>query len=216
VPPSLMRPLAAVLTATVTSLAAALGVVALAAAPAAAHASLIGANPEDGGTVERPPTEVVLEFSEEVAEPAFVSVTTADGIDVTGGAVTVDGASVTRPLAAAAAAGEYTIAYRVVSADGHPIEGETTFTASEPAAAPKASTQPREDDGGAPEPTPTDEPMPDPGASEAPTTADTEPAASQTDESDEGGVGTTVVVVGVVVLVAVVTLLMLARRRGNR
>ncbi|MCH1864976.1 copper resistance protein CopC [Nocardioides sp. CFH 31398] len=177
---------------------------------------MIGANPEDGATVQRPPTEVSLEFSEEVSEPAFVSVTTADGIDVTGGSVAVDGARVTRPLAAAAAAGEYTIAYRVVSADGHPIEGETTFTADQPAAAPKASTQPG-DDGGATEPTPADEGTAAP--SEDPTTADgsdTEPAASQTDESDEGGVSTTVVVVGVVVLVAVVTLLMLARRRGNR
>jgi copper resistance protein C len=192
----------------------ALGGLTLTAAPASAHASLIGANPEDGATVQRPPTEVSLEFSEEISEPAFISVTTADGLDVTGGRVAVDGATVTRPLAAAAAAGEYTIAYRVVSADGHPIEGETTFTASRPAAAPKASTQPG-DGGGATEPTPTDESS-EAAPSDDPTTAETEPAASQTDESDEGGVSPTVVVVGVVVLVAVVTLLMLARRRGNR
>ncbi|WP_299053951.1 copper resistance protein CopC [uncultured Nocardioides sp.] len=208
---ALRRPsaaLAALLLATLTALTA----LAVTAPPASAHAALVGANPEDGATVERPPTEVVLEFSEEVSEPAFVSVTTADGIDVTGGAVAVDGATVTRPLAAAAAAGEYTIAYRVVSADGHPIEGETTFTASEPAAAPKASTQPRED---ATEPAPSDAAT-DAAPSDEPTTADTEPAASQTEESDEGGVSTTVVVVAVVAVVAVVTLLMLARRRGNR
>ncbi len=192
----------------------ALGGLTLTASPASAHASLIGANPEDGATVRTPPTEVSLEFSEEVSEPAFVSVTTADGLDVTGGRVAVDGATVTRPLAAAATAGESTIAYRVVSADGHPIEGETTFTASEPAPAPKASTQPREDDGAA-TPSPTDQPS-EAAPSDAPTTAETEPAASQTDESDEGGVSPTVVIVGVVVLVAVVTLLMLARRRGNR
>ena len=68
-----------------------------------------------------------LEFSEEVASPAFVEVTAADGTEVAAGDPQVLGATVETPLAANGPAGSYTISYRVVSADGHPVSGELTF-----------------------------------------------------------------------------------------
>jgi copper resistance protein C len=95
--------------------------------PATAHAELIDSDPKDGATVETLPDQVVLEFSEEVASPAFVEVTAADGTEVTAGDPQVLGATIETPLAANGPAGTYTIAYRVVSADGHPISGELTF-----------------------------------------------------------------------------------------
>jgi methionine-rich copper-binding protein CopC len=108
----------------------AVGVVALLAlpiAPASAHATLIGSDPKDGATVEKLPGEVSLEFNEEVAAPAFVEVTASDGTDVGSGDPEVLGDVVTLPLAPEGPAGTYTLAFRVVSADGHPVSGELTF-----------------------------------------------------------------------------------------
>lgn len=98
----------------------------LAAAPAAAHAGLTGSTPEDGAVLAAPPAEVRLTFSEAVREPAYVVVTAPDGTRSPGEAV-VEGADAVQELPEGGAGG-WTIAYRVVSADGHPITGELSFT----------------------------------------------------------------------------------------
>jgi methionine-rich copper-binding protein CopC len=108
----------------------AVGIAALLAlpiAPASAHATLVGSDPKDGATVRELPSEVSLEFSEAVGSPAYVEVTASDGTDVGSGDPEVLDAIVTMPLASEGPAGTYTLAYRVVSADGHPISGELTF-----------------------------------------------------------------------------------------
>jgi len=120
--------------------------------PASAHATLTGSDPKDGATVQRLPDQVELEFSEEIGSPAFVEVKADDGTNVGSGDPEVLGATVTQPLASDGPAGTYTVAYRVVSADGHPISGELTFdvtTASSSAGStPAGSTG----DSAAPEP----------------------------------------------------------------
>ncbi|HYJ66164.1 MAG TPA: copper resistance CopC family protein [Nocardioidaceae bacterium] len=102
------------------------GVLALPASPAAAHAGLSSSNPKDGATVQNLPGEVVLEFTEPVGEPE-VEVTASDGTVVSDGDPEALGATVTEPLATDGPSGTYTIAYRVVSADGHPVSDELTF-----------------------------------------------------------------------------------------
>lgn len=126
----------------------------LPAAPASAHAELIGSSPKDGATVNTLPGQVKLEFSEEVGSPAFVEVKAADGTDVTAGDPEVLGATVTVPLNSSGPAGSYTIDYRVVSADGHPVSDELSFdvtTGSGPTAAAtspaSASTSTNDDEG---------------------------------------------------------------------
>lgn len=99
----------------------------LPAAPASAHAELIGSSPKDGATVNTLPAQVKLEFSEEIGSPAFVEVKAPDGTDVTAADPEVLGAIVTVPLNTSGPAGSYTIDYRVVSADGHPVSDELTF-----------------------------------------------------------------------------------------
>jgi methionine-rich copper-binding protein CopC len=103
------------------------GLLVLPAAPASAHAELVGSNPKDGATVQRLPTEVQLEFDEEVFTPAYVQVTASDGTKVGAGAPDVAGTTVTLPLTQDGPSGSYTVAYRVVSDDGHPVTGEITF-----------------------------------------------------------------------------------------
>lgn len=109
-----------------------LGLAPLGAGPAAAHASLVASDPRDGATLDRLPSRVSLTFSEDIVTPAYVVVRAADGADVTAGGPVVDGATVTQDLAGSAATGEVTLAYRVVSVDGHPVTGELTVTVAEP------------------------------------------------------------------------------------
>lgn len=117
--------------------------------PAAAHASLTRSDPKDGATVERLPDQVELEFSEEVASPAYVEVAAADGAAVGDGDPEVLGATVTLPLTPGGPTGTYIVAYRVTSADGHPVAGELTFDVTSgpaPGSTPESEAPPAADD----------------------------------------------------------------------
>jgi methionine-rich copper-binding protein CopC len=102
-------------------------VVLLAAAPANAHASLIRTSPADGSKLATAPRTVSLTFSENVGS-AFVAVTAPDGSSVETSHVRSVDEKVTASVASTDQRGRYTLAYRVVSADGHPISGTVTFT----------------------------------------------------------------------------------------
>src|SRR5690349_10138172 len=96
---------------------------------AQAHDELLGSNPEAGATLDAAPATVQLEFSGDVQELGTEVVVTADdGSTVSDGAVQVDGATVTQPLAADLTGGEYTVDWRVTSADGHPEADSFSFT----------------------------------------------------------------------------------------
>jgi methionine-rich copper-binding protein CopC len=92
-----------------------------------AHTALESVSPKDGSTVTTAPTRVVLTFSEPVsASFATVSVSGPSG-EVGSGKAAVDGAVVTQALDAPLPNGSYTVAFRVVSDDGHPVSDRTTF-----------------------------------------------------------------------------------------
>lgn len=99
----------------------------LSTSPASAHAGLVGTDPSDGASLTTMPTSVTLSFNESIGNPAYVAVTAPDGtqLDVSG-ARAVD-AEVHAEVADPGQRGTYTMAYRVVSADGHPVEGTVTF-----------------------------------------------------------------------------------------
>ena len=108
---------------------------ALVAPPSAfAHASLIGTTPTRGAVLDRSPAQVVLRFDESVS-------TVAGSVRVFDGDVRrVDSGDVSKPssdevavgLPAALADGTYTVAWRVLSADSHPIRGAFVFSVGEP------------------------------------------------------------------------------------
>lgn len=121
-------------------------------APASAHADLVSSNPKDGARLDTLPHHVRLEFSEDMQQPAYVVVTAADGSKVTTGKPAIDGTVVTQRLGKGPA-GAYTVAYRAVSGDGHPVSGELSFRvagsdapASAQAAPAQSSTAPASDD----------------------------------------------------------------------
>ncbi|MEL7978266.1 copper resistance CopC family protein [Isoptericola sp. F-RaC21] len=110
------------------------------AQPAAAHDRLLSSDPADGASLDDAPAEIALVFSADVLEAgAQVAVTTPDG--TAGAEVAVDGDEVTAALPDDLPGGDWDVSWRVVSSDGHPIEGELTFTVAG-AATPSPSASP--------------------------------------------------------------------------
>jgi len=127
-------------------LAAAAYAVLLGISPAQAHASLIGTNPEEGAVLEQAPETITFTFDEAVTlPPAGVTVYDAKGEEVTSEA-TASGTEMQVALAEASSLGDgtYVVAWRAVSADGHPISGSLTFAVGAPSlsVAPPPSTEP--------------------------------------------------------------------------
>ncbi|QUG99457.1 copper resistance protein CopC [Saccharopolyspora erythraea] len=105
------------------------------AGTALAHNVLIGSDPTEGAQLEVGPQQVRLTFDQPVrAGEGYntVNVVGPDGTYWTDGAVQVDGTSVTAPVRQLGPAGTYTIGYRILSADGHPVPGKVTFTLTKP------------------------------------------------------------------------------------
>ena len=98
------------------------------APPAGAHAGLVSSDPADGSVLMQEPTQVVLEFNEALLEQT-VSIAIRDGQDqvVSAAAAQASGATVIVPWPAGLPDDTYRIAYRVVSADGHPVTGEISL-----------------------------------------------------------------------------------------
>ncbi|SEK68883.1 copper resistance CopC/CopD family protein [Streptacidiphilus jiangxiensis] len=101
---------------------------------ASAHAALLSTDPAQGSVVAVPPTAVTLRFSESVTlEPDALRVFDPSGKRVdTGTAGHAGGDASTAQVridgSAAAAQGTYTVAWRVISADTHPVAGAYTFS----------------------------------------------------------------------------------------
>ncbi|SEG85521.1 hypothetical protein SAMN05444920_105546 [Nonomuraea solani] len=110
--------------AAVTATLAALFVLA-GAVPALAHDALKSSSPAKDAKVKSL-DEVRLEFTAKVRMP-FVIVRGAGDDEVQVGKPKLDGSVVTQEVEESLPNGKYTIAYRVVSSDGHPIEGEIPF-----------------------------------------------------------------------------------------
>lgn len=102
-------------------------------APAWAHDTLVSSDPGDGARVTEAPDEVEMTFSADVLDVGTeVRVTDSSGADLTDGDPVVDGTTVTQDLAAPEAEDEtYTVVWRVVSSDGHPIEGTFSYELGE-------------------------------------------------------------------------------------
>lgn len=101
-------------------------------AAASAHALLESASPNRGAQLERAPDRVTLRFDEPV-EVAFgaLRVYDEDGERVDDGPPehpSGDGETVAVALRDGAGEGTYTVTYRVISADSHPVAGGFVFT----------------------------------------------------------------------------------------
>lgn len=111
----------------------AVAAIGLTAAPAQAHNSLVSSTPAADEVVTEQPGVFAVTTNDAILEAGGSS----NAIQVRGpgaeplyygdGCMTVQGTSLTTPVQLGQA-GEYTVVWQVVSADGHPISGEYTFT----------------------------------------------------------------------------------------
>jgi methionine-rich copper-binding protein CopC len=184
------------------------GLLLASAAPAAAHDNLISSTPEAGSTVGVSPAEISLTFSGELltaTSAVVIEVTSPDGQNIAEGEPAVDGTTVTQTLTASQSAGVFTVLWRVVSSDGHPISDQYTYTV-EAVTIPTSTPTPGE----------TSEPTPEP----SPTATATEAAGSDVHSGPSGGgvfLPILALVSGVVIVGgALVVVLMVARERRRR
>jgi copper resistance protein C len=162
----------------------------LGASPAFAHTRLESSDPADGASLSAAPEAVSLTFSESIdAEFATVSVVGPDGTDYQTGQVSASDGVVRTAVSPLGPAGRYEIGYRVVSDDGHPVQGVVAFTLTTPR--PAAAPSP---------------------AAAAPATAPVQPQAGA--QQDTGGSSAWLWIVAAVVLVGAGTAA--ALRMGSR
>ena len=107
------------------------------ALPVNAHSALVSSVPAADATVVDFPMEVVLNFNEDLmivgdANPNKVEVFDSQGALVSGGTV-VKGASIAAPVGIVGN-GAFSVKYRVVSKDGHVVEGSYAFNVESPIA----------------------------------------------------------------------------------
>ncbi|RCV49639.1 hypothetical protein DEF23_18115 [Marinitenerispora sediminis] len=177
--------------------------VGLGTAPAAqAHNVLVSSSPEDGSTPAQAPDQIELTFNATVGSGGNgITVTGPDGQKYEEGEVHVDGEKASIALRTPQQAGEFLVNYRIISADGHPIEGEIAYTLT-PDAVPAA------------DPTP-DAPSSSPDQGGAVGGSDAgEPAAQPTNPLAATG-PVAAVVAGIAVVALVVVLLIRIRRPGG-
>ncbi|MFD0571143.1 copper resistance protein CopC [Kitasatospora gansuensis] len=126
--------LGALLTVVVTAVLLLIG----GAGTASAHATLVSTDPANNAVVATAPAAVTLTFSEGVSlSPDSVRVLGPDGTSVDSGEPGhVDGKAATARVALrpGLANGTYTVAWRAVSEDSHPIGGAFTFSIGAPSA----------------------------------------------------------------------------------
>lgn len=105
------------------------------AAPAWAHATLSSSSPSDGAVLPALPSAATLTFDESVHPvTADITVLDPDGRRV-GGTVAANGPKVTVGLPRSGVPGTYTLTWRVISADSHPVGGAITFSLGHPSRA---------------------------------------------------------------------------------
>jgi methionine-rich copper-binding protein CopC len=101
------------------------------AGPASAHDAAESSSPAQGATVATPPENVSITFNNNpLALGSRIRVTDASGTDWSDGDVEIVDNVASQRLREGAPAGEFTVVWRVVSSDSHPIEGSFTFTAT--------------------------------------------------------------------------------------
>ncbi|MED1783837.1 copper resistance protein CopC [Brevibacillus fortis] len=96
-----------------------------------AHTGLKTSSPQDKQTVEEV-TEIVLEFNTKVEQKSTYSLTNEKGETIEIGSIQIDGKTMKSEVVDTLEDGSYTVNWKIVGADGHPIDGKFSFTVKNP------------------------------------------------------------------------------------
>ncbi len=189
-----------------------------------AHASVIGSTPADGDTLTAQPGTFSVVMNEEILalEGAdggnAMQLTDAEGRFYGDGCLAVDGDTLSLD-AELGAAGDYTLTYQVVSADGHPVDGTVAF-AFEPEAgtegAPGAETAPVCGEAAAEETPEATEPAEPEATSDAPAATASADQGTGTEEPAEAEGQFPFVAVGILAVLGVLAVIAYTINRGSR
>ncbi|CCI54799.1 copper resistance CopC family protein [Nostocoides jenkinsii] len=189
------------------------------AGSAYAHTELLTSTPAANAKVEAP-TEVTLGFSEDIkTEFATVQVTDGEGLSVADGDARVSGPDLTQALRTPVHAGTYLVAYKVTSADGHPVSGSFSFTVVEAASSATSTSSTSSAASSAASSATSTTPSatattPDP----RPMSASSTSASNTESVSGEGGSGASLVPIGAAILAVILVVgaaVVAGRRRGR-
>jgi methionine-rich copper-binding protein CopC len=120
--------------------------VALLSGTALAHPRLTSSDPAAGSTVPSPPSQVHTEYSEAIVAGSYMEVTDPCGRSVNSGSTQVGTTSMDQAISAEAT-GTYTVYWLANGADGHPVEGDFTFSSSGGSPCPGEEPEEEEDPG---------------------------------------------------------------------
>ena len=183
-------------------------------APAQAHDTLLSTDPEDGATLETSPEDVTFTFSADILEVSpLVRITDEDGTELAEIVPTIDGPTATATLPEPLPAGTHSIQWRVVSSDGHPIEGTLTLTVEQD---PKGAAEPSDGGGegtaegedGAEQPAEQDDP-----AAQEPAEESQDAQESDSEEDAGLGMGVLIIILAAVIVGAGAAVFFIVRRR---
>ncbi len=190
-----------------------LALAALIGAPglASAHSDLVSTVPEDGAVLTEAPTELVFTFTEPLM-PDFVRFIalapdgTPEDLIVTG----VEGPVATVSWPQGAGPGTWDVQYRVVSQDGHPVDGGILFTyGADPPPTPSPTPEPTSSE---PTAAPTPEPISESSANASPSATATDTATTPTASTgSNSGWIIAGIAVGVLAIIAVVGVVLRSR-----
>lgn len=119
------------------------------ASPAQAHNALISSDPAEGAKLTAGPDEVTLTFDQAIqpGDVNQIAVTGPGDTLWTEAPVQVDSNKAWVKVPPLGPKGTYTIGYRVVSADGHPVSGELRFELTTPGGGTPVEGTPVDPDG---------------------------------------------------------------------
>jgi copper resistance protein C len=107
----------------------------LTAAAASAHAARVSVDPAENAVLSIGPTRVSATFNEQLqATFAAMTLVGPDGNLWSSGQPQVQGAVISLGVGPLGPSGNYTVNYRVTSADGHPVSGSWSFQLTRPGA----------------------------------------------------------------------------------
>jgi methionine-rich copper-binding protein CopC len=102
---------------------------------ASAHGEIVSTFPEQYSNATPIPSQVWIQFDGNLQTLDGQAINTIDVVDSTGltvsyGDPVIVGGKISTKLSGQSAPGVFTVNYRIVSEDGHPVEGSYTFNAS--------------------------------------------------------------------------------------
>lgn len=97
-----------------------------------AHTGLESSNPTNGSTVTEALNEITLNFETKIEQASSFKVVDANNEPVKVNEMTVSENTMTGLIEESVENGTYKILWKIIGVDGHPIEGEVSFTLNAP------------------------------------------------------------------------------------